>query len=143
MRHWLLLTLNLMCALCAGVLLLFIWEISFWYLQDHFFQPLLRRHYERIGYSNADPIRDFSAMTAVYAAVMGLTFPLLFAYVLRLRWFIISPILIASVYSVVIALKIFPLSVTLAAGYAPFAFAATSFIGTYFGERLRVRRIAV
>jgi hypothetical protein len=143
MRRWLLLLLNVVCALCAGGLLLIIWDISFWYLQDYFFLPLLRRHYERIGYSNADPVRDFSVIAAIYGAVMGLTFPLLLAYVLRLRWFILTPMLIGSVYCIAIALKSFPLSVLLGAGHALYVFGAAAFVGAYFGERLRARRIAV
>jgi hypothetical protein len=143
MRRWLLLLVNVASALCAGVLLLFFWDLSFWYLEEHIFRPVLRRHYERIGYANADPLRDFAIMTSVYAAVVGLTLPVLIAYVLRLRWFVLAPILIAVVLLVARALSILPVFVFLAAGFSLFVFAATTFVGTWLGERLRARRISV
>jgi len=143
MRRWLLLLVNVVSALCAGVLLLLFWDLSFWFLEEHLFRPVLRRHYERIGYANSDPLRDFAIMTSVYAAVVGLTLPVLIAYVLRLRWFVLAPILIAVVLLLARALSILPVFVLLAAGFALYLFAATTFVGTWLGERLRARRIAV
>ena len=143
MRLWFPLLVNIVCAICAGVLLLLFWDLSFWYLEEHIFRPVLRRHYERIGYANADPLHDFVIMTSVYAALVGLTVPVLIAYVLHLRWFVLAPLLIAVVLLVAKALSILPVFALLASGFSLYVFAATTLVGTWLGERLRARRIAV
>jgi hypothetical protein len=144
MRRVLLPVGNIAIASVVGVVLPFGWERAYYYVVSHFFVPVTTAHYKAVHYRDGDPIRDMLVFNAVFASIVGLTIPFLVAFVLKLRWYVLAPILIGFAWLVVWE---FPAQgrlgiVWMLSGLAPYCFAVATLIGSYLGELSRKKWLA-
>jgi hypothetical protein len=144
MRRALVLIGNVALALIIGVFLLLGWERAYDYVGSRFFLPVMTAHYKAMRYRDVDPIRDMLVFNAVFATVTGLTIPFLAAFVLRLRWYVLAPILVGMTWLVV---RDFPAHgrlgiIWMLSGLAPYFFVGATFAGAYLGELTRKKWLA-
>jgi hypothetical protein len=144
MRRPLVLVGNVALALIAGVFLLFGWERAYYYVGSHLFLPVMTAHYKSVCYRDVDPIRDTLVFNAVFAIVIGLTIPFLAAVALRLRWYLLAPILVGVTWFFA---REFPMYSRLGiawmlSGWAPHFFVAATFAGAFLGELTRKKWLA-
>jgi hypothetical protein len=144
MRRALVLIGNIALALLVGIFLLFSWEHTYYYVDSRFFVPVMTAHYKAVCYRDVDPVRDTLVFNAVFAIVIGLTIPFLAAFALRLRWYVLAPILIGVTWFFA---REFPMYSRLGiawmlSGWAPYFFVAATFTGAFLGELTRKRWLA-
>jgi hypothetical protein len=145
MRRALIHVANIALALVAGVLMLLIWERTYAYVGTRWFQPATTLHYEVAHYRDINPIRDLLIFNASIAVAVGLTISLVLGAVLRLRWFVLAPILLGVVsfltWVLITSHDFHPFWMLF--GWTPYLFVLSTFTGSWLGERVRSRYVAV
>jgi hypothetical protein len=144
MRRALVLVGNIALALLIGLLLLFGWERAYYYVGSQFVFPVLTAHYKAVGYRDVEPIRDTLVFNAVFAIVVGLTISFITAFALRLRGYVLVPILIGVTWLVA---QDFPARgrpgiIWMLLGWGTYFFVVAMFAGGYLGELARKKYLA-
>ena len=145
MRRALIHVANIALALVAGVLLLLVWERTYAFVGTRWFQPATTSHYEAANYRDIDPIRDLLLFNASIAVTVGLTISLILGAVLRLRWFVLAPILlgVVSVLTWVLIRSHDFHPFWMLFGWTPYLFVVSTVGGAWLGERVRTMYVAV